>query len=82
MMSLTLFLIFTWLTEYLFTLLHCRSCQPEQNGNGSVDASHILSGSKKVLIYHFTEHMANICVFNSEMCCSLSSRNWVKLSMM
>ncbi|XP_011042378.1 PREDICTED: coilin-like isoform X2 [Populus euphratica] len=24
-----------------------KSCQPEQNGNGSVDASHILSGSKK-----------------------------------
>ncbi|KAB5545230.1 hypothetical protein DKX38_013342 [Salix brachista] len=28
-----------------------KSCQPEQNGNGSVDAPHTLSGSKKVLIY-------------------------------
>jgi hypothetical protein len=60
-MSSILFHIFLWFTEYLFVLL-CRSCQPEQNGNGSVDALHTLSGSKKVLIYHFTEFMATIFV--------------------
>ncbi|CAK7332515.1 unnamed protein product [Dovyalis caffra] len=54
-----------------------KSCQPEQNGNGSVDALHTLSGSKKARGLELLHHLNVQCVFNTciPLSCQFPSRS-------